>query len=104
MRYYYDFRLGDRTIDKREIHGEEIVRAGRYLIAKTLLELGVANGGVRVAGCRPADLLAGPFADGSFSNANIGPRGLQESADRRHQGSQWRRQLQLGLGQQKIAG
>ena len=37
MRMYYDIQLNDRTITKRELHGEEIVRAGRYLIAKKLL-------------------------------------------------------------------
>src|SRR5467141_2509097 len=40
MRTYYDIDLTGRGITKRELHGEEIVRAGRYLIAKTLLDLG----------------------------------------------------------------
>ena len=43
MRTYYDIHLGDRTIGTRELHGEEIVRAGRYFIAKTLLEAGAAR-------------------------------------------------------------
>ena len=41
--HYYDIKLDDKTIGKREMHGEEIVRAGRYFIAKTLLELGAAT-------------------------------------------------------------
>jgi aldehyde:ferredoxin oxidoreductase len=69
MRTYYDMHLDDRTIRQRELHGEEIVRAGRYLIAKTLLECGAAT----VDPLSPANPLifsAGPFAGTSFSNAN----------------------------------
>jgi aldehyde:ferredoxin oxidoreductase len=69
MRTYYDIHLDDRTIRQRELHGEEIVRAGRYLIAKTLLECGAAT----VDPLSPANPLifsAGPFAGTSFSNAN----------------------------------
>src|SRR5205809_1699788 len=69
MRIYYDIDLTGRTITTRELHGEEIVRAGRYLIAKTLLELGAAT----VDPLSPANPLifsAGPFAGTSFSNAN----------------------------------
>src|SRR5207253_2858024 len=38
MRTYYDIDLTGRRITKRELHGEEIVRAGRYWIARTLLD------------------------------------------------------------------
>src|SRR5256885_15614942 len=43
MRIYYDIDLGGRTIAKRELHGEDVVKAGRYLIAKTLVEMGAAS-------------------------------------------------------------
>ena len=43
MRAYYDIQLKERTLTKRELHGEAIVKAGRHLIAKTLLELGAAT-------------------------------------------------------------
>src|SRR6202795_1440322 len=69
MRIYYDIRLSDRNITKRELEGEAIVRAGRYFIAKTLLELGAAT----VDPLSPENPLifsAGPFAGTSFSNAN----------------------------------
>jgi aldehyde:ferredoxin oxidoreductase len=69
MRTYYDIRLGDRTISKRELAGTELVNGGRYHIAKTLLELGAAT----VDPLSPANPLifsAGPFAGSSFSNAN----------------------------------
>ncbi len=29
MRTYYDIRLGDRSVSKRELRGEAVVRAGR---------------------------------------------------------------------------
>jgi len=29
MRIYYDIDLGGRTITKRELHGEDVVKAGR---------------------------------------------------------------------------
>src|ERR671931_576952 len=69
MRAYYDIRLGDRTIARRELHGEAIVKAGRYLIAKTLLELGAATVDP-LSPQNPLIFSAGPFAGTSFSNAN----------------------------------
>jgi aldehyde:ferredoxin oxidoreductase len=69
MRKYHEIRLDDQTISTRELHGEDIVRAGRYLITKTLLERGAAT----VEPLSPQNPLifsAGPFAGTSFSNAN----------------------------------
>ena len=69
MRKYHEIRLDDRTITTRELHGEDIVKAGRYLIARTLLDRGVAT----VDPLSPENPLvfsAGPFAGTSFSNAN----------------------------------
>ena len=43
MRTYYDIQLGDRTITKRELSGESLVKAGRNHIVRTLLELGAAT-------------------------------------------------------------
>src|SRR5438309_10416955 len=69
MRTYYDIQLGDRTITRRELAGEDLVKVGRNHIARTLLELGAAT----VDPLSPANPLifsAGPFAASSFSNAN----------------------------------
>jgi aldehyde:ferredoxin oxidoreductase len=69
MRIYYDIDLACHSIANHELHGEEIVKAGRYLIAKTLLEHGAAT----VDPLSPANPLifsAGPFAGTAFSNAN----------------------------------
>src|SRR2546427_2405697 len=69
MRTYYDIQLGDRTVTKRELAGEDLVKVGRNHIARTLLELGAAT----VDPLSPANPLifsAGPFARSSFSHAN----------------------------------
>jgi aldehyde:ferredoxin oxidoreductase len=69
MRIYYNINLGDRSISSRELHGEEIVKAGRYLIAKILLEQGAAAFDP-LSPANPLIFSAGPFAGTAFSNAN----------------------------------
>ena len=69
MRKYLHINLADRSIRTEELHGEAIVRAGRYFIAKTLLDMGAAS----VEPMSPQNPLifsAGPFAGTNFSNAN----------------------------------
>ena len=69
MRKYHHIDLNDRSIRTDELEGEDIIRAGRYHIAKTLLEHDVAT----VDPLGPENVLifsAGPFAGTSFSNAN----------------------------------
>ena len=69
MRRYLQINLTDRSIQTEELHGEDIVRAGRHLIAKTLLAKGVAT----IDPLSPESPLifsAGPFAGSNFSNAN----------------------------------
>jgi aldehyde:ferredoxin oxidoreductase len=61
MRIYLHIDLDKKQIRKEALHGEEIVRAGRYLIAKTLCEQEIAT----VDPLSPANTLiffAGPFA------------------------------------------
>lgn len=69
MRKYLDINLKNRTVEEHELHGEDIIKAGRHLIARTLLTMDVAQ----VDPLSPANPLifsAGPFAGSSFSNAN----------------------------------
>ena len=69
MRKYLHIDLNSQSIEEQEMHGEEIVRAGRYYIAKTLVEKGVAS--VDPLGPdNPLIFSAGPFAGTNFSNAN----------------------------------
>ena len=69
MRKYLNIDLNKRSVTTDELEGEEVIQAGRYLIAKTLLERGVA----KVDPLSPENPLifsAGPFAGTNFSNAN----------------------------------
>jgi len=69
MRHYLHIDLNARTVRKEKQSGEVLARAGRYLIAKTLTESGVAT----VEPLSPENPLifsAGPFAGTNFSNAN----------------------------------
>ncbi|MGE3540941.1 MAG: aldehyde ferredoxin oxidoreductase C-terminal domain-containing protein [Candidatus Tectimicrobiota bacterium] len=69
MRRYLHIHLEEQTIDTEQLDGEALVRAGRYLIAKTLLEHHVAT--VDPLGPdNPLIFSAGPFAGTTFSNAN----------------------------------
>lgn len=69
MRTYYDIRLSDRTITKRDLQREEVIKAGRYLIARTLLDRG-AFAVDPLSPSNPLIFSAGPLAGTSFSNAN----------------------------------
>ncbi|MBI4292858.1 MAG: aldehyde ferredoxin oxidoreductase [Betaproteobacteria bacterium] len=67
MRKYLHIDLARRAVRIAELHGEDIAKAGRYLIAKTLLSDGIA----RVDPWSPENPLifsAGPFAGIGFSN------------------------------------
>ena len=69
MRKYINIDLAEQEATKEEIDGEDVIVVGRHLIAKTLLERGVAQ----VDALSPENPLifsAGPFAGSNFSNAN----------------------------------
>src|SRR6266852_2754762 len=103
MRIYYDIDLGGRTITKRELHGEDVVKAGRYLIAKTLVEMGAAT----VEPLSPQNPLifsAGPFAGTSFSNANRTSVGCKRPLTGGVKEANGGGTFSYGLGQLKIAG
>ncbi len=69
MRQYHQIDLATKTVTTDELHGEDIVRAGRYLISKTLLESNVATVDP-LSEKNPLIFSAGPFAGTNFSNAN----------------------------------
>ena len=69
MRTFYHIDLSDQSIKKQQLEGEDIVRAGRYLIAKTLVERNVATVDP-LSKDNPLIFSAGPFAGSNFSNAN----------------------------------
>ena len=103
MRTYHDINLKDRSVRTRELDGEAVVKAGRYLIARTLLDLGAA----RVEPLSPANPLifsAGPFAGTSFSNANRTSVGCKSPLTGGIKEANGGGTFSYGLGQLKIAG
>src|SRR5918992_4885803 len=103
MRTYYDIRLNDRTITKRELEGEAVVKAGRYWIAKTLLELGAATVDP-LSPQNPLIFSAGPFAGTSFSNANRTSVGCKSPLTGGIKESNGGGTFSYGLGHLKVAG
>ncbi|MBC8269747.1 MAG: aldehyde ferredoxin oxidoreductase, partial [Rhodospirillaceae bacterium] len=69
MRKYLNIQLADRSHQTTELNGEDIARAGRYLIAKTLLAEGIATVDPLSAD-NPLMFSAGPFAGTNMSNGN----------------------------------
>ena len=69
MRNYLHIDLNNRTVESIEQDGEELVRVGRYLIAKTLVQENIA-GVDPLSPDNPLIFSAGPFAGTNFSNAN----------------------------------
>ena len=103
MRKYLEIKLDDRTVTTRELTGEAVVKAGRYLIARTLLDAGAAT----VDPLSPANPLifsAGPFAGSSFSNANRTSVGCKSPLTGGVKEANGGGSFSYGLGQQKIAG
>jgi len=69
MRKHLHIELKTRTIEAEEVAGEDLARAGRHYIAKTLTDRGIAT----VDPLSPENPLifsAGPFAGSNFSNGN----------------------------------
>ena len=102
MRTYLDIQLGDRSIAKRELTGEAIVRAGRHFIARTLLELNAA-GVDPLSPANPLIFSAGPFAGSSFSNANRTSVGCKSPLTGGIKEANGGGTFSYGLGQLKIA-
>jgi len=103
MRKYLNINVKNRTVEAREMSGEEIAKAGRHLIAKTLLEMDVAA----VDPLSPANPLifsAGPFAGTSFSNANRTSVGCKSPLTGGVKEANSGGTFSYGLGQLNLAG
>ncbi|HUF92695.1 MAG TPA: aldehyde ferredoxin oxidoreductase N-terminal domain-containing protein, partial [Candidatus Limnocylindria bacterium] len=103
MRTYYDIKLSDRTVTRRELHGEAIVKAGRYLIARTLLDAGAATVDP-LSAANPLVFSAGPFAGTSFSNANRTSVGCKSPLTGGIKEANGGGTFSYALGQLKVAG
>ncbi|MCP4878501.1 MAG: aldehyde ferredoxin oxidoreductase [Gammaproteobacteria bacterium] len=103
MRKYLHIHLNDRSVDEQELHGEAIVRSGRYWIAKTLL----ASDAATVEPLSPDNPLifsAGPFAGTNFSNANRTSVGCKSPLTGGIKESNAGGTFSLALGQLHLAG
>ncbi|MFN3981557.1 MAG: aldehyde ferredoxin oxidoreductase N-terminal domain-containing protein, partial [Caldilinea sp.] len=103
MRTYYDIDLTEQRVSSRELHGKEIVWAGRYLIARTLVERGLANVDP-LAPENPLIFSAGPLAGSTFSNANRTSVGCKSPLTGGIKEANGGGTFSYGLGQLRIAG
>lgn len=103
MRLYHHINLSDRTIKTDELEGEAIVRAGRYLIAKTLNERKLA-GVDPLSPDNPLIFSAGPFAGTNFSNANRVSVGCKSPLTQGVKEANGGGTFAFALGQLEIAG
>ena len=69
MRKYLHIDLTKGQVREEAFSGEQVAHAGRYFIAKTLLELGAATVDA-MSPDNPLIFSAGPFAGSNWSNAN----------------------------------
>ncbi|MDP6184655.1 MAG: aldehyde ferredoxin oxidoreductase N-terminal domain-containing protein, partial [Gammaproteobacteria bacterium] len=69
MRKYLQINLDQQVVQEEEFSGEQVARAGRYFIAKTLTEMAVATADP-LGPDNPLIFSAGPFAGSNWSNAN----------------------------------
>ena len=103
MRRYLHINLDDRSVDAQQLDGESIVRGGRYLITKTLLERGTATVDPLSAD-NPLIFSAGPFAGTNFSNANRTSVGCKSPLTGGIKESNAGGTFSLALGQLHLAG
>ena len=103
MRKYLHIILGDHSVDTQELHGEAIVRSGRYHIAKTLLAKGAATV-EPLSPDNPLIFCAGPFAGTNFSNANRTSVGCKSPLTGGIKESNAGGTFSLAMGQLQLAG
>ncbi|NKB38439.1 MAG: aldehyde ferredoxin oxidoreductase [Gammaproteobacteria bacterium] len=103
MRKYLHIELDTQQVKEEELHGEDIVNSGRYLIAKTLCEKEVATVDPLSAD-NPLIFSAGPFAGTNFSNANRTSVGCKSPLTGGIKESNAGGTLGVALGQLHIAG
>jgi aldehyde:ferredoxin oxidoreductase len=103
MRRYLHIHLKDKSITEERFEGEQIARAGRYFIARSLVECGAAQ----VDPLSPANPLifsAGPFAGSNWSNANRTSVGCKSPLTGGIKESNGGGSFGFALGQLEIAG
>jgi len=103
MRRYIHIGLNDKSVREESLSGEELAEAGRYFIAKTLVEMNVGS----VDALSPENPLifsAGPFAGSNWSNANRTSVGCKSPLTGGIKESNAGGSFGLAMGQLEIAG
>ena len=103
MRNYLQINLKDQTVTSQPMTGEALVKAGRYLIAKILVESGVATADP-LGPENPLIFSAGPLAGTTFSNANRLSVGCKSPLTGGIKEANAGGTLAYGLGRLQIAG
>ena len=103
MRTYYDINLKSRSIESEVLEGEQVARAGRYLIAKKLVEGGYATVDPHSPE-NPLIFSAGPLAGTTYSNANRTSVGCKSPLTGGIKEANAGGTFSYGLGQLHIAG
>jgi len=103
MRQYHHIDLSTRQVNTEELEGEDIVRAGRYLIARTFTDRKLADV-EPLSAQNPLIFSAGPFAGTNFSNANRVSVGCKSPLTLGIKEANGGGTFAFALGQLKIAG
>ena len=103
MRKYLDIHLDTRVIDTKQLTGDDLAKAGRWFIAKTLLDAQVAMVDP-LSPQNPLIFRAGPFAGSTFSNANRTSVGCKSPLTGGIKEANGGGTFGYGLGQLHIAG
>lgn len=103
IRKYLHIHLNDQSIKEEAFEGEKIALAGRYFIAKTLFEQGVAKVDP-LSPDNPLIFSAGPFAGSNWSNANRTSVGCKSPLTGGIKEANGGGSFSLALGQLEICG
>ncbi len=103
MRLFHEIDLGNQAVTTRELEGEAAIEAGRFLIARRLLERDIATADP-LGPDNPLIFSAGPFAGTSFSNANRTSVGCKSPLTGGVKEANGGGTFAYGLGQLKLSG
>ena len=103
MRRYLHIDLAEKAVREETFSGEDIARAGRYFIAKTLVDMDVGHVDP-LSPDNPLIFSVGPFAGSNWSNANRISVGCKSPLTGGIKESNAGGSFGLALGQLEIAG
>jgi aldehyde:ferredoxin oxidoreductase len=103
MRKYLHINLSDKSVREETLSGEQLAWAGRYHIAKTLVEMNIGPVDP-LSPDNPLIFSAGPFAGSNWSNANRTSVGCKSPLTGGIKESNAGGSFGLAMGQLEIAG